>query len=698
MRYFLLVTVLLGVSACSVNHHLKKGKEALSVYNYFDAINHFEKGLKKNHFRAHYGLAVIYYRNDNPFHNLEHAYYHLTQADSILNHLNWEKGKYKKIDSTLWNQRFDSLMQNIATAEYIHVQIIDQQELYQRFIHKFSEAKEQEVAIRRRDQLALEKAYETGNSDAFLSFMQQYPNSAYWDEAKRQYEQNLYNEQTNRQSLLSYIQFIRNYPKSPYVNDAEDKIYQIETQYETLNSYDVFIQNYPDNHNVEKAWKKLFSLYMKNDYSKDKLQAFSEDYPDYPFKNELQETLALAELQLLPFEEKRLWGFIDTDGTEIIAPQYDWVEQFSEGLALVGKNDKTGYINKRGTWQIQNIEDGLALKGGVAVVEIEGKYGVIDRSGNTVLEPKYDDIGQFSEGLFYILKGDKYGYANNNGVMMIAPKFDFASDFENGIATVQIDQLWGVIDKKGSFLIRPKYEKLQVFNDSSYIVERDGIKGVLTLKEDTLIPFQYQVIVPEQEHRALVQNEEGVGYFNMITKRQDIPCKYEPYLAMNTLGAFRNKHAAVQVKGKIGFIDTTGKKVIPSIFKLVGYFSDRIPIIKEELWGYCDEEADLQIDYQYDIAESFVDDNAIVQIDPFFGVIDKKGTPLMEIKYESIERINTNVFIVKEKGRYGLRSIDKEIIPVAFNKYVVIEDRFIRFDKSDDFVYYDSKTGNIIKR
>lgn len=698
VRRILIFLVFLSLVSCSVRYHIKKGNEALEIYNYFEAVHHFEKGLKKDNFQAHYGLATIYYRNDNPFHSLTHAYYHLTKADSVFHQLDFSKKKNQKLDSLQWEHDLDSLNQNIASAEFVHVLIIDQKELYQRFINQFPEASEIPVAKDRRDQIALENAYSFGTAEAFRKFLNAYPESKYTDEAQRQFDQHLYNESTAKKTLLSYVSFIRNHPESPYIEDAENEIYKLQTEYETLNAYQSFIENYPNNHNVNAAWKKLFSLYMKNEYSKQKLQQFAEDYPDYPFKNELEETLALAELQLLPFEKNGQWGFIDVDGNVVVDPTFDWVEPFSEGMALAGKDGETGYINKRGVWKIKGIEDGYKMSGGVAVVDVNGMFGVIDRSGNYVFQPKYEDIGGLSEGLFYILKGDLYGYANNDGVIVITPKFNFAGDFENNRAQVQMDDLWGVIDRKGSFLIRPRYEELKKFNDTCYIVERDGMQGVLNLKEDTIIPFAFYSIEPESEGLALIENDEGIGYYNVADQKIQIECQFESYPAMATLGAFVNGHAATMKKGKLGFIDKKGKKVIPYIFKTVGHFSDRIPIIKEEqLWGYCDEEADLKIDYQYDKAESFVQNNAVVQVDPFYGVIDKEGEALLEMKYESIERLDNMTFLVKEKGRYGIKTLEKELVPSIYEKHVTIDNRYMRLEKADTFIYFDLTTKKIIR-
>jgi len=47
-------------------------------------------------------------------------------------------------------------------------------------------------------------------------------------------------------------------------------------------------------------------------------------------------------------EQNYEWGFIDKTGKLVIPLVYDWVWDFSEGLAVVVQNGKCGFIDKTG--------------------------------------------------------------------------------------------------------------------------------------------------------------------------------------------------------------------------------------------------------------------------------------------------------------------------------------------------------------
>ncbi len=100
-------------------------------------------------------------------------------------------------------------------------------------------------------------------------------------------------------------------------------------------------------------------------------------------------------------QKEGLWGFIDTNGDEIIAPQYEKYKSFSNRIAIVRKNRKWGYINKLG----QNI---TPLKywhchyfyGDIAVAEnFDHTSEVIDKSGKVLLKGKpYREIFNIGNG------------------------------------------------------------------------------------------------------------------------------------------------------------------------------------------------------------------------------------------------------------------------------------------------------------
>ena len=62
---------------------------------------------------------------------------------------------------------------------------------------------------------------------------------------------------------------------------------------------------------------------------------------------------------------------------------------------------------------------------------------------------KFDDVGNFSEGLALVRKGGQYFYINKKGERAFEGEFDDAFNFSEGVAWVKKDGKWFYIDIRG---------------------------------------------------------------------------------------------------------------------------------------------------------------------------------------------------------------------------------------------------------
>jgi hypothetical protein len=74
-------------------------------------------------------------------------------------------------------------------------------------------------------------------------------------------------------------------------------------------------------------------------------------------------------------------------------------------------------------------------------------------SGLLVVQPEFDQVGDFSEGLATFRIGNKWGFVNKRGEIVVDPQFESAVSFSGGLAIVELGGgKWGYIDKKGKFV------------------------------------------------------------------------------------------------------------------------------------------------------------------------------------------------------------------------------------------------------
>ncbi|MBK6526013.1 MAG: WG repeat-containing protein [Crocinitomicaceae bacterium] len=73
------------------------------------------------------------------------------------------------------------------------------------------------------------------------------------------------------------------------------------------------------------------------------------------------------------------------------------------------------------------------------MVELKGKLGMINRSGEFIVPAQFDDLGNLTDGLTYFLKDSLYGYFDSKGIVRIPPTFTDAFDYQEGKAIVSLN-------------------------------------------------------------------------------------------------------------------------------------------------------------------------------------------------------------------------------------------------------------------
>ncbi len=197
------------------------------------------------------------------------------------------------------------------------------------------------------------------------------------------------------------------------------------------------------------------------------------------------------------------WGFIDKTGKIVIDAKFDYVERFSENLALVME---------------YNDED-------------KKLYGFINKSGEKVIkiDDKYEFLSSFSEGLAAYSDGDGWGFINKTGEKLIKAndEWENVTDFCNGYASFREDREWGLVDKEGNQVIRNKYKyALKFFNNLALIIDEDKIGFINLEREEVIEPEFDEIGLPFLTSTAIVK--DGSDYI-FIGKDGKLANKNEVY-------------------------------------------------------------------------------------------------------------------------------------------------------------------------
>lgn len=111
-------------------------------------------------------------------------------------------------------------------------------------------------------------------------------------------------------------------------------------------------------------------------------------------------------------------GMLKANGEDFIPVKYDSLGMYSDNMLVAKVGDKYGFLNEEGKEsvpfvysQAHNYSEGLA-----AVVNENGKYLFIDKSGNVTIKPKeYDRVDNFQNGTCKIYRKDKVWEIDREG-------------------------------------------------------------------------------------------------------------------------------------------------------------------------------------------------------------------------------------------------------------------------------------------
>ncbi len=268
---------------------------------------------------------------------------------------------------------------------------------------------------------------------------------------------------------------------------------------------------------------------------------------------------------LVRFKRDGRWGYIDESGAVVIAPQFSWAWDFSERLARV---DKSGKIEINSDYEeVTGVaEADQGFRDGLAMIQVDGKKGFIDKSGHPVIAPQFSYAYHFSEGLAAVCAPDheRWGYIDRLGHWAIHPQFEWASLFSENLAPVNRTHDCGYIDRSGVLVLQPPVPKGEtdcavVWGHFSEGLSRWKIGdkyGYIDNSGKTIIQPRFDLTGDFSEGLAAVMVGEMWGYIDKTGRMVIQPRK------LHHLDNFHNGLAyVVTLDDKHGYIDKSGKYV-----------------------------------------------------------------------------------------------------------------------------------------
>ena len=348
------------------------------------------------------------------------------------------------------------------------------------------------------------------------------------------------------------------------------------------------------------------------------------------------------------------YGIVDEKGQTILETLFkkicineegvfECLQEVFEKSSIMPKGEKTVYFSKEAI-EFLKIEDGYLPK----------PLG-------------FEDVKYLNYSLFQFSKNGKYGIINIKGESIVNPKYDFISDFKDGFALVYIKkencytEYWGVINTRGNEIIPPLAKHI-----SSIDVLNNG-----------------WFACTDEEFKTSVYDTSG----NVLWD--------SPMGKVNSLNG-TNQFFSVGLLDHIGVVDIYGKIIIPLEYHEVLYLGSGLFMVKKRI-RVIDfrDRYDYYEDFSFETEICGVQDafnNTIVKL----GYQDIEKIPdlpnIYIAKNDSIEQYE----VLQDKTSRETQFIYKEYILINSSGDILFSARKIRYVGNNFFVVRENGKEGVI--
>ena len=336
---------------------------------------------------------------------------------------------------------------------------------------------------------------------------------------------------------------------------------------------------------------------------------------------------------------------------------------------------------------IKNGEDKKKVKSySYYTVYENGKFGVINNEGETVINPEYTEIVLIP----------------NKDVPIFICTYDL-NDQDGTYKTKVINQKNEEIFKEYS-----KVEAIDNFDSKQNIwyeddvlrVEKDGKYGLINFEGKEVLPCDYDEITALKgvTNNLLVKKDGKVGLVNekgqtiVNTEYKDIKTLKEGY---------KNEYIIVNDNNQYGIISTTGTVIIEPKYEDVKYLnnSEMFAIKDAGVWKLINKDNQILIDGGYDNIIEAKGENVVVEKGGKYGVVTTKNEEKIPVEYEQIKYTFSIYYRAKTGGKYGIINLNNEQVKDFnyINMDYVEKGDFIQADVSDtETVIFDNNLSEKI--
>ena len=359
------------------------------------------------------------------------------------------------------------------------------------------------------------------------------------------------------------------------------------------------------------------------------------------------------------------------------------------------------------------------------ITSINGKSGVIDKTGKTIIEPQYEyiQIPNPEQAVFVCYESNNTSKVLNGNNKEILTKYKNIQAISNNNTSINntyqtqvlrycVDGKYGLISISGKEIVPAIYESIETleYKDGILKVKKDGKYGLIDINGNEIVKTEFNSIATDGYYNIdskydkagyiiNIRTDEGYryGYINYkgrqildtmytnikrITELKDDNLIYLITYNNGKAGVLKNGQTLIeneyeniefdsvnnifvlQKNAKQGVYDLEGNMILPIQYENITFAGKYLNANKDGKLLVFDVTGTLQNEDSYKSLDTVADGKYSITINRSnqYGVIDSNKTNILENKYSYIEYTFDNYFIVSLEGKSGVLDANNNII------------------------------------
>ena len=372
-----------------------------------------------------------------------------------------------------------------------------------------------------------------------------------------------------------------------------------------------------------------------------------------------------------------------------IEVEYDTIFRHkSDDLLELVKDGKHGLLRRssltsKPEWLLPCAYEGyLKPVNGVYILESNGKYGMVNKSGDIIVPAKYAKIeprgSNYSGKSIHIVRSFEVSKKNNSGTMVSALFTD------QGQVTEFIYKEIIETDNQRYLMLRSEDGGKQVLFD---VVEKQvigDIKGIIPVHQDA-------------DSKLWIEGPEKIQYLApdsliSVNKAFDLVVRKIDYGGLYWLVKHEGKYGIYNINDNVYDLDPVYDTLYKDYYqfnKFIGSKNGKIGIID-------DENYEVLIPFEYDSLAEFCSGTLDLYINGLITVFEVKNFKMIQTGIDFISG-EDDLYMVNMKGKKHLYNCNnQQIMAFEYEHMEFINGRFIKVEAKDKFGVMDLDRGELL--